>query len=330
MASPQTQQFEILVACTCNCFSSVGMLLFNKLAIQALPLECSLVWLQLFFAGFFMLIFGFPYLHIGSMRDFLRWCAVVPAFCGMLLTSILALKKAPMSLVIVLRSASPLFSLLIERFYPEPLRISGQMIGAVLVMMAGAAMYVSQLHSEHWEGIGWVMLNSVVAVCDRLLQRLLLSKAFSGLLERGFAWDPLYLEFYGFYLLVIRMGLIPVGLAAYLTGEMSQLPGAYAHLTSLDKVYIGLSCVIGLSIGFTGIWAQSLISATSFLVMVNANKFVIIGIEALGMHTKVLTHGQILGACLSILGGILYGKARQQIEQEEEERRQLLPSVKAV
>eukprot|EP00439_Symbiodinium_sp_Y106_P045493 s1175_g5.t1 len=70
--------------------------------------------------------------------------------------------------------------------------------------------------------------------------------------------------------------------------------------------------VIGLSIGFTGIWAQSLISATSFLVMVNANKFVIIGIEAFGMHTKVLSHGQILGACLSILGGILYGKARSQ------------------
>ena len=267
-----------------------------------------------------MLIFGFPYLHIGSMRDFLRWCAVVPPFCGMLLTSILALKKAPMSLVIVLRSASPLFSLLIERFYPEPLRISGQMIGAVLVMMAGAAMYVSQLHAEHWEGIGWVMLNSVVAVCDRLLQRLLLSKD----------QHPVDISKTGITVINNMMGLIPVGLAAYFTGEMSQLPGAYAHLTSLDKVYIGLSCVIGLSIGFSGIWAQSLISATSFLVMVNANKFVIIAIEALGMHTKVLTHGQILGACLSILGGILYGKARQQIEQEEEERVRLLPSVKVV
>ena len=43
MASLHAQQFEILVACTCNCFSSVGMLLFNKLAVQALPLECSLV-----------------------------------------------------------------------------------------------------------------------------------------------------------------------------------------------------------------------------------------------------------------------------------------------
>ena len=81
------------MACTSNCFSSVGMLLFNKLAVQALPLECSLVpgcmetahmtrtssdrsleasvallaevWLQLFFAAFFMLIFGFPYLHLG-------------------------------------------------------------------------------------------------------------------------------------------------------------------------------------------------------------------------------------------------------------------------
>ncbi|CAE7359055.1 unnamed protein product [Symbiodinium microadriaticum] len=53
--------------------------------------------------------------------------------------------------------------------------------------------------------------------------------------------------------------------------------------------------------------------------MVNANKCVIIGIEAFGMHTKVLTHGQILGACLSILGGILYGNARSQIEQEDED-----------
>jgi len=320
MASLHAQQIEMLVACTCNCFSSVGMLLFNKLAVQALPLECSLVWLQLFFAAFFMLIFGFPYLHIGSMRDFLRWCMVVPCFCGMLLTSILALKSAPMSLVIVLRSASPLFSLLIERFYPEPLRISGQMVGAILVMVAGAVMYVSQLHSEHWGGIGWVMLNSVVAVCDRLLQRLLLSKD----------QHPVDISKTGITIINNMMGLIPVGLAAYFMGEVQSFPAAYAHLTNLDKVYIGLSCVIGLSIGFTGIWAQSLISATSFLVMVNANKFVIIGIEAFGMHTKVLTHGQILGACLSILGGILYGQARSQIEHEDEERKQLLPDAKVV
>ena len=55
----------------------------------------------------------------------------------MLLTSILALKHAPLSLVIVLRNTSPLGTLVFERFYPEPLRISGPMLGAILMMMIG-------------------------------------------------------------------------------------------------------------------------------------------------------------------------------------------------
>ena len=53
------------------------------------------------------------------------------------MTSILALKTAPMSLVIVLRNSSPLGTLLIERFYPEPLRISGFMLGSIGLMIAG-------------------------------------------------------------------------------------------------------------------------------------------------------------------------------------------------
>ena len=44
-------------------------------------------------------------------------------------------------------------------------------------------MYVTQLPSENWQGIGWVFLNSVIAVVDRLLQRLLLSKD-----EVSFQW----------------------------------------------------------------------------------------------------------------------------------------------
>ena len=147
------EQLEILLACTSNCFSSVGMLLFNKLAVQAFPLECCLVWCQLFFAAAFMLVFGFPYLHVGSLKDFLRWCIVVPFYCGMLLTSILALKNAPMSLLIVLRNASPLASLGIERLYPEPLRISAWMLGSIALMLAGALMYVAgQIIGSSWVG----------------------------------------------------------------------------------------------------------------------------------------------------------------------------------
>ena len=111
---------------------------------------------------------------------------------------------------------------------------------------------------------------------DRCLQRLLLSKD----------QQPVDISKAGITLINNLMGLVPIGIAAWAKGELRELPGTYAALTALDKAYIGLSCVIGLSICYTGIWAQSLISATSFLVMVNANKFVIICIEAFGMHTK--------------------------------------------
>ena len=62
--------------------NQVGMLLFNKLAIQHFPLECSLVWAQLFFSAACLSLFAFPYIHVGSMKDLLRWCMVVPFYCG--------------------------------------------------------------------------------------------------------------------------------------------------------------------------------------------------------------------------------------------------------
>lgn len=241
-----------------------------------------------------MLLFAFPYIHIGSLKDLLRWCRVVPFYCGMLLTSILALKHAPMSLVIVMRNASPLVALMMERFYPEPIRISRAMVAAIVMMVLGALMYVSRLSGNHWQGVGWVFLNSAIAVADRLLQRLLLSK------------DQKPVD-------ISKSGITFINNAV-----------VFATLSSWDQVYILLTCLIGLSICYTGIWAQSLISATSFLVMVNANKFLIIGIEAFGMHTKVLTLTQLLGATLSIVGGVCYGRARQQMEDEVDEQKTLL------
>ncbi|CAL1174249.1 unnamed protein product [Cladocopium goreaui] len=313
--SKQAEQMQILAATSLYCFSSVGMLLFNKLAIQHFPLECSLVWAQLFFSAACLSLFAFPYIHVGSMKDLLRWCMVVPFYCGMLLTSILALKHAPMSLVIVLRNTSPLGTLVFERFYPEPLRISGRMLGAILMMMIGAMMYVSKLPVNSWQGIGWVLLNSAIAVADRLLQRLLLSKE----------QCPVDISKTGITLINNLVGLLPVGVAMYFKGEFSQLPAAVALLSPIDKAYIAVSCVIGLAISYTSIWAQSLISATSFLVMINANKFIIIGIEAFGLHSKALSAMQIAGASLTILGGVAYGKARQAIEEEAEEMKFLLP-----
>ena len=58
--------------------------------------------------------------------------------------------------------------------------------------------------------------------------------------------------------------------------------------------------------------------------MTNANKFLIIIFEAWGGMFG-MSHIQIVGASMTIVGCILYGKARKDIEMEGE-RAQLLPT----
>lgn len=49
------------------------------------------------------------------------------------------------------------------------------------------------------------------------------------------------------------------------------------------------------------------------------------GLQAFGLHSKALNHMQVFGASLTVLGGVLYGRSRQAIELEVEERKALLP-----
>ncbi|CAE8581230.1 unnamed protein product [Polarella glacialis] len=283
---------------------SVGMMIFNKGAIGVFPLECTLTGLQMAFTVLAMLVFCFRSIHIGSARDVLRWSLVAPFFTGMLLTSILALKNAPMTLVIVFRSLSPVLALAIERFYPNPLAITPAMLWAIAVMIAGTGLYASTLERDSFVGIQWVLLNMVFAVGDRLLQRLMLAKD----------QHPVDISKTGVTLLNNALGMLPLLVMAGYKGEFSKVHGACASLDLAGWTMVAMSCVVGVGIGYTGIWAQSLISATSFLVLVNANKFVIIFLDAYVMKSNVLSTTQVFAAIITVLGGVLYGKARQDIE----------------
>jgi hypothetical protein len=292
---------------------SVGMLVFNKLAAGVLPV-CTLIALQFFFTVLVLLAGGWNTIHIGSRWDVLRWCRVVPFFTGMLLSSILALKYAPMTLVITFRALSPVVSMAIERFYPNPIRVSEFTLAAIGIMFAGMMIYMIGMDTTHLPGIGWAILNNFLAVTDRLLQRLMLAKD----------QDPVDISKSGATLLNNLLGVIPLAVTAVITEEWRELPAAIHDLTPLSIVWIVASCIVGAGISYTGIWAQSLISATSFLVLVNANKFLIIFLEcwlAWQFHfgdKHPLTWTQVIGASISIIGGIAYGKARELVEREAE------------
>jgi hypothetical protein len=245
-------------------------------------------------------------LHFGSARDILRWCLVVPFFTGMLLSSILALKHAPMSLVITFRVLSPLVALGFERLYPNPLKLSLHMFFAIGVMFAGVVLYTLDMKAEHYTGVAWVFLNSFFAVGDRLLQRYMLAAD----------QNPVDISKTGVTLLNNLLGIIPMIPVVFLTGEIHEISGAFASLGGVGAWWVVASCIVAVGIGYCGVWAQSLITATTFLVLVNTNKFVMIFIEVFLMKTKAITSLQIFGCSVAIAGGVYYGKAREMIEDE--------------
>mmetsp|Transcript_42384 Transcript_42384/g.83912 ORF Transcript_42384/g.83912 Transcript_42384/m.83912 type:complete len:325 (-) Transcript_42384:68-1042(-) len=290
---------------------SIGMLLFNKLAVTALPLACTLVAMQMAFCVIAMLVFCWQSLHVGSMHDVLRWCLVVPLYTGMLLTSILALKHAPMTLVVTFRGLSPLLSLCIERFYPEPIHVSPAMLASIGAMLLGTAFYVSEMPSTDWFGVHWAVANIFFAVGDRLLQRLLLAKD----------QCPVDMSKTAITLVNNLAGGLLLIVAAWLHGELSEARFALTGMDVWGGMAVASSCIVGVGISYTGIWAQSLISATSFLVLVNANKFVIIFLEVLAMHKAPLGPRQIIGAVITIAAGAAYGKARELLELQQSKTR---------
>lgn len=229
----------------------------------------------------------------------------MPFFTGMILSSILALKYAPMTLVMTFRALSPVVSLLIEQFYPNPLKVSVPMVLTLVGCLLGMWLYLYDMDKSHLTGIWWAVLNNFFAVGDRLLQRLMLAAD----------QEPVDISKSGVTLLNNLLGMVPLLVAAFFTAEFPDVEPALRGLDGVGIFWVVISCFVGVGISYTGVWVQSLISATSFLVMVNANKFAILFIEVFIMREKTLGKMQLLGATVSIMMAVLYGKAREAAEQ---------------
>jgi drug/metabolite transporter (DMT)-like permease len=185
------------------------------------------------------------------------------------------------------------------------------MIISLMVSLLGMGMYIFTMdfNEGNLAGIGWALANNVFAVVDRLLQRLMLAKD----------QDPVDMSKTGVTLLNNILGVIPLVFAGLLTGEFSQVPEAFQSMDSVKLFWLISSCFVGAGVSYTGVWVASLISATSFLVLINANKFFIIFLEVVVMKSKELSFWQVIGATTSILAGIAYGKARDALHAAEEE-----------
>ncbi|CAK9048374.1 unnamed protein product [Durusdinium trenchii] len=284
---------ETMMSVTSFIFCSVSMIVFNKLVITAFPFESTLTALQMAFTVL-VLLAAFPFLHIGSFRDALRWSLVAPCFAGGLLTAMLALKHCTLTLVIVVRALTPIFTLLAESFN-NGCKVNRQELLSILIAVLGALLYTKELGFEHLVGVGWIFVNTCFSVLLRLLQRRMLAAD----------QDPVDISKGGCSLINNAMGLLPLLATAYITGEFEEAPNQLALLSSQELIFMGISCVVAAAISYANIWCQSLISATSMLILVNLTRFLVILLDATLLHTDRLSTLQLLGALITVLGGAL-------------------------
>lgn len=290
--------------------ASAGMMIVNKLVLRGSHLPITVVIVQMLFTvGVLVAVPGMRNsLHFGSAMDAWRWArAVPPLFAMMLVSSMLALDYASMGALVVVRNLAPVPALISEGFIDRTLKVDPQTVLAISTSLAGVLLYAKNDLSSSSIGLLFMALNLFAAVAERVVQRKLI------------ALDPIDVSKQGMMMINNGVGavlLIPL-MAAF--GELGHLH----ELAAFDARQWGLlllSCINGVAISYAGIAVQQYVTASTFLVLTNSNKFAVIafGIFVLG---EARAWQAVLGCVVALAGGVWYGKARAELDSTSKQER---------
>jgi len=267
-----------------------------------MPLPITLVVVQMTFT-LVSVILQRKSVHIGSFRDAVRWGLTVPMlFAAMLVSSMIAMEHNTLGTIVVFRNIAPLFTLAIERMFRIPMQVSFETIAALLSIVVGVVLYHFQALGLTTIGLLAICLNMAFAVLERLMQRHLMAQA------------PVDISKPGMMMLNNACGLVPCGLLMISYGEPARWAEVAVNMTPGGVLLVFISCVNGLAISYAGLRVQQLVTATSFMVLTNVNKFVVIlfGVVALNDEITMLSG---IGVVLAMGGGLWYGRARSRLNE---------------
>jgi drug/metabolite transporter (DMT)-like permease len=300
---------------------SSSMLLVNKLIMGYWNLPVTITLIQLLFACITLCIPQLcfkEFLRVGSWNDAWRWLRAVPLlFAIMLATSMLALKYSTTGAVVVTRNVAPLFALIMEAIGKEKVQVDVWTVMALVYTLGGVVLYMLNDLQFSLIGLTCMLINMVSAVGERIVERRLL------------AVDPVVdASKMALVLLTNLGGLFYVTFLLIPTQETSDWDSLLhtdegAPRPMYQYVLLLVSCVAGVAIGYAGINAQRHLTATSFLVVGNVNKFVVI---FCGMAFMSESSGwqAILGCIIAITGGVMYALARNRLADKVKAQKALL------
>jgi multidrug transporter EmrE-like cation transporter len=282
--------------------TSISMNMLNKVCVAMTAAPSTLTTIQMAFTVAVTMAFSGREVLQADRRKAFRWMIVPVMYAGMLNSSLLGYKYLTLSLVTVFRNLAPLLTMCVEGLVMEPEHrptVTLPMVASLLMMVAGAVVYSQGLVGATWVGLVMVVLNTVLALGDRLLQRRLLVSECKDL--------PLS----ACMTINNTFGMLPTFAMAF---AMHEMDGYQAHSASWTDpkamLLVGLSACMGMGIGFFGLMVQKVMTATSFQVLQNVSKAGVVAVGVGVFGDKLDSPARVIGMALSLFGSACYGYAK--------------------
>jgi hypothetical protein len=303
MQSSHREHLRVLLLCVAWSSTSIGMHVLNKALVDYLHAPAVISAVQM---GITVGVVGFKScgeLRSAPLKQLMQWMIVPAFFAGMLITAFYAYEKISLTLMTLVRNLTPLMMLPMESLLMAPEKrptVSFPVIAGILIMLVGALVYSGgNMSTISLLGVGFAVMNMVVAVSDRLIQRRLLTTECKDL-STGMCT-----------LLNNLFGMVPTLILATATGQLQGTAQNAAWMDPKVLLLLLFSGLVGTGISVLGIECQRAISATSFSVMQNASKVGVVSAGIIVFADPIGSPISLLGLSMSLSGSFLYGWTQQ-------------------
>mmetsp|Transcript_62128 Transcript_62128/g.148180 ORF Transcript_62128/g.148180 Transcript_62128/m.148180 type:complete len:361 (+) Transcript_62128:249-1331(+) len=216
-----------------------------------------------------------------------------------------ALDAANIETVIVFRACSPLFVSVLDWVYLGRELPGTKSLAALLGVVAGAIGYVLADGEFAMRGLSaytWVSLNLAGIVFEMTYGKFLIS----GVTFKSPVW--------GATLYTNTLAILPMLMLALLTGEAGRVETANATTGCL--VWLGLSCVVGVGISWSGWNCRQKVSATVYTLLGVVCKFISVTLNIM-LWDKHATKYGLMALSVCLISSSMYRQAPMRQEQAE-------------
>jgi len=271
------------------------MLLINKLAVFYLPLASFSLSLQTAASVLILLVgretghYEFPGFDSGKAR---AWIGVMAAWLAPMLVNMKALQYSTVETVIIFRILST-FGVAIGDYFLFEVRFSAPALVTMAVTVGGGVLYGLNDANFTVAGYFWGLLYFSATIFNALYIKLMFNRV-------SVSMSNVEKTYYNNLMAIPLLLVISIA-----TEDWGSVPVHLTNMTLTGWCCIALSCFMGTAISMCGTACRDLLSATSFNIAGNLNKFLTILMSVAFLETRIVAQSAI-GLFLALSGGAAY------------------------